>query len=134
MDSKYLEMLEELKAQALEEFEDWDAEDDSYKEEKGETLASVLAECYDSLICESVKHFLSDKCRLMEEEGRYFYHQGELDDFKERFTKKGGKLDDLHIGKVYDLGSFLCYEVCRKKYYNTTQTGEYRLTKPVFFS
>lgn len=88
-------------------------------EEQGETLADVINDMLDAYMEECVEHFLAARSRSMEDDGRYFYSKKELETFKDGYLSHGGDLDKLHIGVVYcDDGEFLCYEVCRKIYYN----------------
>jgi len=105
-------------------------EEELYEEEpQAETLESVINDCLSAYMEESVAHFLAARSRKMEDDGRYFYWDEELEDFKTRFTNEGGDLNTLHIGAVYvkngetynqpvEGTKFLCYEVCRKKYYD----------------
>jgi len=80
--------------------------------------AEVMADMLDAYMCESVEHFTNSRSRSIREDGRYFYSDSELLMFKEKYQAKGGDLEKLHIGKVYvDGNKFLCYEVCRKCYY-----------------
>lgn len=90
------------------------------KQEKvKETFAEIVAEMTDAYLEECVDHFLISRSRSMEDDGRYFYSMKELKIFKKIFESKGGDLNTLHIGIVYDeSGGFLCYEICRKKYYD----------------
>ena len=112
------EMLKQMQAEFNEE---WgiEEEEDIVAEAPKETLLTVVAEMIDAYMEECINHFLATRSRNMEDDGRYFYSDEELKAFKDGYTSQGGDLDLLHIGVVpRDDGSFLCYEVCRKKYYD----------------
>lgn len=94
------------------------------KEQEKETsiekkrFLDAVKEATDAYIKESVNHFLKKTSGNIFEDGRYFYSTREMDSFLNSYKKKGGSLDVLHIGKVYDKdGEFFCYEVCHKQYY-----------------
>jgi len=141
-------IAKEIKAEYAEE---WNEPEELQAPSEVETFNNVIEDCIDAYIEECVEHFLSARSRVIEEDGRYLYSKDELDDFKTRFLEAGGNLDKLHIGMVYSKdqeictkdevdAKFLCYEVCRKKYYDFDtyysrrkyKSGEEK--KQIFFS
>ena len=92
-------------------------ETESMKESK--IFFEAVSEMIAAYIDEAVEHFLSQRPRSIKDDGRYFYSKEELISFKEKFTEGGGTMADLHIGIVYTSNrEFLCFEVCREKFYN----------------
>ena len=88
--------------------------------EMGENFADVAAEMISAYIEEAAHHFLSSRSRFITEDGRYFYNNEELKTFTKQYLELGGSIDKLHIGAVYNNnGTFLCWEVCRKNYYES---------------
>jgi len=94
-----------------------------------ESFIDVVTECMDALIDIAVRKFLATRPRELEDEGEYFYSQSELNMFWKEYLDKGGKKENLHVGKVYSKGIFLCYEVCREKYFKKYPEYFYSGTK-----
>lgn len=98
--------------------EDLVKEQEKISEAEKKRFLEAVNEATDAYIKESVEHFLKNTSRNIFEDGRYFYSTRELNSFLNLYTKKGGKMEILHVGKVYDKnGEFFCHEVCHKVYY-----------------
>ena len=92
-------------------------------------IAKEMAEVY---INDCVDNILHAQKKRRENAISYFYNDEELEAFKEKYTKKGGNLNDLKIGTV-DKGdknkTFLCYEVCQKRDYEAYKRELYGVYK-----
>jgi len=85
-------------------------------------IVDIVRDTIEAYIEESVKHFLKNSVYNQKEEGRYLYTTKELLQFYALYSSKGGNTDLLHCGVVYDdAHDFLCYEVCRKKIYDSNR-------------